>query len=162
MVIIGIDPGATGALAFYDTQMTLPRIRVIDMPVAVVKRGKRLVKEVDPAQLVCLIQGELNPFGGKIHAYLEKVGAMPGQGVSSMFAFGRSVGMVEGVLAGLMVPVSYVASQTWVRVMQVRGGKGGSRLRASELFPAQSDYFARVMDHGRADACLIAMFGAKQ
>ena len=92
---------------------------------------------------------------------LEQVGAMPGQGVSSMFAFGRAVGVVEGALGALAVPYSRVPPQEWQRGMRVRGGKDGARERAMALFPARADEFARKKDDGRADASLIAAYGER-
>ena len=77
-----------------------------------------------------------------------------------MFAFGRSRGMVEGVLGGLNIPMSYVTPQAWRKAMQVREGKDGSRLRAMELFPAYADEFRLKKWDGRAEAALIAYCGA--
>ena len=70
--------------------------------------------------------------------------------------------MVEGVLAALAVHTSYVTPQRWQKVVEVRGGKDGARLRAIELFPAYASLFARKKDDGRADAALIAWYGATQ
>ena len=85
---------------------------------------------------------------------------MPGQGVSSMFAFGRNVGTIEGIMAGLVWPVCYVTPQAWQKAVSVRQGKDGSRLRAIELFPSYAQLFARKKDDGRSDAALIAWYGA--
>lgn len=154
MVILGIDPGASGALVFLDTNTQ--RLTAHDMPVVEVKRGTGIKRHVS-AQLVAELFAELQPDA----AYLEQVGAMPGQGVSSMFAFGRAAGVVEGVVAALGVPLTLITPQTWQKAMAVRGGKDGSRMRAAELFPRQADLFKRVKDDGRADAALIAAYGAK-
>ena len=125
------------------------------MPTVLIKRGQRMVNQVQPALVVAAIQ-ELNPDT----AIVERVSAMPGQGVSSMFAFGRSAGIVEGALAGLGIPYTDVPPATWVKAMAVRGGKDGARNRAMELYPKHAKLFARVRDDGRADACLIATYGA--
>jgi crossover junction endodeoxyribonuclease RuvC len=93
-------------------------------------------------------------------AIVEKVGAMPGQGVSSMFSFGRSVGIIEGVLAALQVPTTFITPQAWQKAIGAAKGKDGSRQRCMELFPRDSHLFARVKDDGRADAVLIALAGA--
>jgi crossover junction endodeoxyribonuclease RuvC len=93
---------------------------------------------------------------------LEIVGAMPGQGVSSMFQFGRGVGMVEGVIAALGLPITYVAPRAWQKAVGARGGKDGNRLRAVELFPAYASLFARKKDDGRADAALMAFWRAME
>lgn len=154
MRILGIDPGAGGALVLLDTKTN--QLTVLDMPTVEIKRGQRMVNQVS-AQLVAeLLRGH------KIdHAVMEKVHAMPGQGVSSMFAFGRAAGVVEGVLSGLSLPTTLVPPQEWQKAMRVIGGKDGSRHRAMELFPEQAPMFARKKDDGRADAALIAAYGAK-
>ena len=85
---------------------------------------------------------------------------MPGQGVSSMFQFGRGVGMYEGVLAALQVPITYVTPQAWQKAVSAREGKDAGRARAAELFPAYAQMFARKKDDGRADAALMAYWGA--
>lgn len=154
-VVLGIDPGASGGLAFFDVERGL--LDVFDMPIVNVKRGGKNKREVS-AQMLQLVIG-----GRRVNdAFVEKVGAMPGQGVSSMFQFGRSVGMVEGVLATLVIPTSYVTPQVWQKEVGARGGKDASRARAAELFPAYAANFQRKKDDGRADAALIAWFGAQQ
>lgn len=152
-MIVGIDPGASGALAFFDAQAG--RLCVVDMPVLEVLRGGKAKREINPTLLADTIRQQAPRV-----AYVEKVGAMPGQGVSSMFQFGRGVGMVEGVLAALAVPVVYVTPQRWQKDVGLRGGKDGARLRAIELFPGFAQLFARKKDDGRADAALIAWHGA--
>jgi len=148
-MILGIDCGASGALAFFDH--VAGTLDVIDMPVVQVKRGAKLKTEISPQMLAALIRAR-NPTS----ATVEKVGAMPGQGTSSMFQFGRGVGVIEGVLAALQIPTSYVTPQVWQKAVQMRDGKDGARARAAELFPAYAQMFARKKDDGRADAALIA------
>jgi len=152
-MILGIDPGASGALAFFDFEKG--ELTIFDMPVATVERNGKTKKEVSPAMLAMLCRGiEVR------RAIVERVNAMPGQGVTSMFAFGRSFGIVEGVLGGLNIPTSYVTPQAWRKAMQVREGKDGSRQRAAELFPKYADQFALKKHDGRAEAALIAYYGA--
>lgn len=154
-MIIGIDPGAKGAIAFFDP--AIGSLVVKDMPTMEVVRNGKNKNEISAAMIAALIR-EHGPC--PLMAIIEKVGAMPGQGVSSMFAFGRGVGMIEGVLAGLNVPTITITPQVWRKVAKVRGGKDGSRLRACELFPRDAALFARVRDDGRAEAALIAWAGA--
>jgi crossover junction endodeoxyribonuclease RuvC len=92
-------------------------------------------------------------------AFVEKVFAMAGQGVTSVFSFGRSLGVVEGVLTTMKIKTTLITPQTWQKRMAVTGGKDGSRARAMDLFPEQAQMFKRVKDDGRADAALIAAFG---
>jgi len=152
-MILGIDPGASGAIAFFDYEKG--DLTIFDMPTATIERNGKSKKEVSPAMLAMVCRGiEVR------RAVVERVNARPGQGVTSMFAFGRSFGIVEGVLGGLNIPTSYVTPQQWRKAMQVREGKDGSRQRAAELFPKYANQFARVKDDGRAEAALIAYFGA--
>jgi len=149
--VIGIDPGASGAIALLVSGVL---ISVHDMPTVTVERNKAQKRQVCPAGLSLLIQ-QLSPH----KATVEKVGARPGQGVSSMFSFGRSVGIIEGVLAARQIPVTFVTPQAWQKQSGAAKGKDGSRQRVMELFPSQANLFARVKDDGRADAVLIALMG---
>lgn len=154
-MIVGIDPGASGALAFLDH--VAGTLDIVDMPTVEVKRGNKLKRELS-AQMLTAIISSRKPAS----AIVERVGAMPGQGVSSMFQFGRNVGTIEGVLAALHIPITMIAPQIWRKLAQVREGKDGSRQRAGELFPAYAATFARVKDDGRADAAIIAWTGVAQ
>jgi crossover junction endodeoxyribonuclease RuvC len=154
-LVLGIDPGAHGAIAFLTTSGEL--LQVHDMPSNTIKRSKRQVMVVSPYDLAQLLM-PVALAGNVKRAFVEQVGAMPGQGVSSMFAFGRHVGMVEGVLAGLSISISYVLPQAWRRYSQVPEGKDGSRLRACQLWPAHAATFKRSKDDGRAEAALIGRY----
>ena len=149
--VIGIDPGASGAIALVVGGVL---VSVHDMPTVTVERNKAQKRQVCPAGLSLLMQ-QLSPH----KATVEKVGAMPGQGVSSMFSFGRSVGIIEGVLAARQIPVTFTTPQAWQKQSGAAKGKDGSRQRVMELFPSQAHLFARVKDDGRADAVLIALMG---
>jgi crossover junction endodeoxyribonuclease RuvC len=151
-MIVGIDPGAKGALAFFDP--VAGTLDIVDMPTVEVKRGAKSKVEISPQMLAALI-GARYPSA----AVLEKVGAMPGQGTASMFQFGRGVGMIEGVLSALHIPIIYITPQGWQKAVGMRGGKDGGRARAAEIFPAYAATFARVKDDGRADAALMAWWG---
>ena len=153
MMILGIDPGLSGAIAFYDTSNE--SVVVIDMPTIEVTRNGKNKREVSPALIADAVAGK-----GIVQAFVERVSAMPGQGVSSMFSFGRSVGVIEGVLAAYEIPVTLVTPQAWMKAMGVRAGKDGSRERAMQLFPQYADLFSRKKDDGRSDAVLIAKYGA--
>ena len=153
MIVLGIDPGLSGALAFYDTVSEV--LVVMDMPTVEVTRNGKSKREVSPALVADMVAGK-----GIEKAFMERVSAMPGQGVSSMFSFGRSSGVVEGVLAAYEIPTTLVTPQAWMKAMGVRAGKDGSRERAMQLFPQYSMTFSRKKDDGRSDAALIAKFGA--
>jgi crossover junction endodeoxyribonuclease RuvC len=155
MIILGIDPGLSGALAFLETRTNT--IEVVDMPTVTVMRNRKEKREVSP-QLVADIVVKRHVEA----AFLEKVNAMAGQGVSSVFSFGRSAGIIEGVLAAFDIPTTLVTPQAWQKAMGVRDGKDGSRERAMQLFPASAELFQRKKDDGRSDASLIAKYGATQ
>lgn len=151
--IIGVDPGMSGAIAIIDTRKGL--VDAIDMPTVEIQVGKAMKRRVAPE----VIASELRTYAPYAVAYIEKVSAMPGQGVSSMFAFGEAYGLVRGVLAGMGIPCTAVTPAVWTKAMRVAGGKDGSRQRAMELWPDKAALFKRVKDDGRADAALIAQWG---
>lgn len=154
---MGIDPGAFGAIAILDKDSR--ELVVIDMPTIKVKRGPRVVNQVDAHMLAEAVRPHVT---GNEKALLEKTWAMPGQGVSSTYAFGRAGGIVEGVLAGLSVPFQLIPPATWTKSMRTFGGKDGSRQRAQELFPDYAHLFARKKDDGRAEAALLACYAAER
>ena len=153
--VIGIDPGLDGAIAVLDETGDI--IQVYDMPTVEVKVNGSTKRKVAPAAIASELR--MYTVDGKCRAVIEQVSAMPGQGVTSMFTFGRSLGVLEGVLAGMGIPYELVTPSTWVKKMRVAPGKGGSRQRAMELWPMDADLFKRVKDDGRADASLIARYG---
>jgi len=147
MVIWGIDPGINGALAAFHYEEGV--IEIFDMPIMEV-RGK---KSISPQ----LVKGILSEHHGPV--CIERVGAMPGQGVSSMFNFGKGYGILLGVAAALEMPTQEIQPNTWMRALKVPQGKDGHRARACELLPAYAQQFARKRDDGRADAALLAFYG---
>lgn len=151
-MIVGIDPGADGALAWLDATGQL--LAIEDMPgVAVTVSGKQR-KRISPQMLAALLR-DLAPT----YAYVEQVGAMPGQGTASMFSFGKAAGFVEGVLSGLSIPYEMVTPQAWKKAAKLTSDKGACRMRAAQLYPGFASMFSRVKDDGRAEAVLIARHG---
>lgn len=151
---IGIDPGLSGAIAIISDDS----LKVFDMPTMTVDRNGKAKRQVSANELA----DWLSLYDGNdCHVYVERVSAMAGQGVTSVFSFGRSFGMIEGILAALKMPVTFVAPATWVKGVGRGPGKDASRARAMELFPMQQEFFKRVKDDGRADAALIAHWGRK-
>lgn len=156
-LFIGIDPGKTGAIAVFRPRSG--RLDVFDMPTIEITRNGKNKVELSPIMLANQLS-DFTHFRPVPKVVMERVGAMPGQGVTSMFSFGRSVGIVEGVLAALCFSVTIVAPRLWQSAAQVRDGKDGSRARAMELFPAYASYFKLKKHDGRADAALMAWYGA--
>lgn len=154
MRVLGIDPGVSGAIALYDTD-TLA-LDVHDVPVLKVLTGARKARnELDVASIFQIIQ-ELAPD----RAFIEQVGAMPGQGVVSMFRFGDAFGVLRGVVTGAQIPLDYVRPQEWQKLVRMPRGDDAGRLRVNQLFPKSSNLFKRKLDHNRADAALIAYAGS--
>jgi crossover junction endodeoxyribonuclease RuvC len=152
---LGVDPGLSGALAFLDTDKG--HLHVLDMPVMEVSRNGKTKREVSPP----LLANILNAIEGTdVIAVVERVGAMPGQGVTSVFSFGRSLGIIEGALAACQISMTLIQPQVWQKAAGVRGGKDGARQRACELFPNYAGLFARKKDDGRADAACMAWYAA--
>jgi crossover junction endodeoxyribonuclease RuvC len=149
--VIGIDPGISGAISVFSWE-THTLFEVIDMPTLEVDSGKTKKRHISAAALRDILVCYLDS-----HVVIEKVGALPGNGSVSMFNFGRSAGIIEGVVAALQIPHTYVTPATWTKAVGRAAGKDASRMRAMELFPAaKAELFKRAKDDGRADAALIA------
>ncbi len=154
MRTLGIDVGLNGAIAVVEGDRL---IEVHDMPTFTMERNGKNKRMVNAAELARLIRQS-----APASAYLERLSAMPGQGVTSMFSMGQSLGVVLGILAALDIPTTTIPPRTWQKALDVPQGKDGSRYRAAQLFPAHAAKFARVKDDGRSDAALIAAYGARQ
>jgi crossover junction endodeoxyribonuclease RuvC len=150
---LGIDVGLNGAIALVQDG---DLIGVVDMPTVTLDRNGKAKRQVSVPELVDIIK-QFDPT----EAFSERVFAMSGQGVTSVFSFGRSLGVVEGILGALRIKNSLVTPQTWQKGIAVTGGKDGSRARAMELFPDKIELFKRIKDDGRSDAALIALWGSK-
>ena len=130
---------------------------VFDMPVTEKLSGKG--KEVN-AYLLADFMAEMKVRDSEAMAVVERVGAMPGQGTTSMFGFGRSLGVIEGVLAGLGISVAWVTPQKWKKKFGlIKKEKDAARGLVLGMYPERSDLFARKKDGGRADAVLIGLSG---
>ncbi len=154
MLILGVDPGLHGALAWlYPTGV----LHIDDMPTIAIK-AKR--ETIDECALANLIDSRVKDCGSII-VYLENVHAMPTDGKVSVATFIDGYGFLRGVLRAHFLTIEKITSQKWKRYVGIPtgSGKGASRAKASNLFPRQSSLFARVKDDGRADAALIAWYG---
>ncbi len=152
--IIGVDPGASGAIAIIESTGKL--VHVFDMPSVEIVSGGKAKRRISPEMLAAELR--LYADQGAV-AYLEQVGAMPGQGVSSMFAFGQAFGIVLGVMAGLAIPCQTVTPAKWKKDLKLNGGKDAARAKAAQIWPGQAGEFKRVKDDGKAEAALIAAWG---
>ena len=150
---LGIDPGVHGALALIEIREDGPCVvDAIDIPTIGVKAKERV--NVHAVQEWILKHG---PF----RAFIERGQAMPRQGASSGYKFGRAVGAIEATVALCNVPLEIVEPSVWKRALKLKGkDKEGARQRALELFPHAQHLLTRRKDHQRAEAMLIAYFGA--
>ena len=153
MIVMSIDPGLSGAIAVFIDDVL---IDVVDMPTHELSRNGKAKRQIAAADLAGIFT-QHDPR----HVIVEKVSAMPGQGVTSMFSFGRSLGIIEGIIAAYNIPVTYVTPGVWTKGIGRGAGKDASRARACELYPAHQKQFARVKDDGRADAVLIGAWWLK-
>ena len=148
-MIISIDPGLTGAIAVFAKGKLL---KVQDIPISAKTHGKG-------NQINATLLAEMIYYWARIDkAIIERVGAMPKQGVVSMLGFGRSIGVIEGVLAGRLIPVEWVTPQKWKKYHGLIGkDKDAARTLVIEKYPEYADQFSRKKDIGRADAVLIGL-----
>ena len=153
MILIGIDPGVSGALSVYEHKKL---IEVLDMPT--MSEGKKNKKQINSAQLSLEIKKRIN--GSDENAVvIEHVTAMPGQGVTSMFNFGQSFGVIKGICSAFNLPVYFVRPVKWKKHFNLIGSsKDASRTKAIEMFPSFSDNMARKKDANKADAILIGRY----
>lgn len=148
MIVYGIDPGFGGAVAELHESGAL---YVHDMPTVPGSKGKQ---ELAMRPLFDLLDSHTGAI-----VWLEKVGARPGQGVSSMFRFGQQLGALEMAAAAHSHQLRYVTPASWKKHFGLSADKGAARSVAMQRFPAQASLFARVKDDGRAEAALIALYG---
>jgi len=154
-MIIGIDPGVTGAIAFIRED---GGYHVEDMPV--MARGKSSTrKQINPTALYDIIGNNLYLGESRTECYLERVTSMPGQGVASMFSMGDSFGCIRGVLAPFTYPLHVITPQSWKKHYKLGKDKEICRAKAIELFPLAELH--RKKDHNRAEALLIAKYGVE-
>lgn len=151
-MILGIDPGLSGALALLSPEGHV--LAIEDMPTVEIVVNNKKRRTVPPAALVALLK-KMAPQ----KAFLENVGVRPGEGAVGAFSFGRNLGQIEGVLAALQIPTTLVHPATWKRRMSIPADKGGARMKAMALFPDKVDLFKRVKDDGRAESALLAYYG---
>jgi len=144
-IILGVDPGLGGALAFLPEQ-DQTKLAVFDMPLA------------DGAVCAPLLRDMIAPYAPEI-AIIERVASRPGQGVSSSFNFGVSFGLLRGVLGARGVRVELVPPTRWKRHYRLSSDKEEARAAAIRIFPQRAELFARKKDDGRAEAALIALWG---
>jgi crossover junction endodeoxyribonuclease RuvC len=148
MRVLGVDPGINGALVILED---LQPIEWLHMPTYLIGTHNRVN---------CSVVGNFINGARVDVAIVEKVGAMPGQGVTSMFSFGHAVGSIMGVLGAFMIPTTLVTPQSWKKESGIIGkDKDASRSKAIELWPDWRDLDKKIKGQALADAALIARYG---
>ena len=155
MIIIGIYPGISGSICFFENGKVL---EVIEMPT--MTEGKKNKKQVNGSQIYNEISKRIsNNEKQDIRVIIENVSAMPGQGVTSMFNFGQSFGILKGICSAMRLPMYFVRPAKWKKYFNlINSEKDASRTRAIEIFPYFSSQLSKKKDSNKADAILIASF----
>ena len=155
MFIIGIDPGISGSICFFEDGKIL---EVIEMPI--MTEGKKNKKQVNGAQIYNEFLKRINKKkDDEVRVVIEQVSAMPGQGVTSMFNFGQSFGILKGICSAMQLPMFFVRPAKWKKYYNlINSQKDASRTRAIEIFPYFSTQLSKKKDSNKADAILIASF----
>ena len=155
MLIIGIDPGISGSICFLKDGRILD---VVEMPT--MTEGKKNKKQVNGSQIYNEFLKRINKFQrDDIRVIVEQVSAMPGQGVTSMFNFGQSFGILKGICSAMQLPMYFVRPAKWKKYFNlINSEKDASRTRAIEIFPYFSSELSKKKDSNKADAILIANF----
>jgi crossover junction endodeoxyribonuclease RuvC len=155
MLIIGIDPGISGSICFFKDGKILD---VVEMPT--MTEGKKNKRQVNGSQIYNEISKRINQIDKKdIKVIIEQVSAMPGQGVTSMFNFGQSFGILKGMCSAMQLPMYFVRPAKWKKYYSlINTEKDASRTKAIEIFPYFSSNLSKKKDSNKADAILIASY----
>ena len=155
MLIIGIDPGISGSICFFKDGKILD---VIEMPT--MTEGKKNKRQVNGSQIYNEILKRIKKVEKQeTRVVIEHVSAMPGQGVTSMFNFGQSFGILKGICSAMQIPMYFVRPAKWKKYFNlINSEKDASRTRAIEIFPYFSSQLSKKKDSNKADAILIASF----
>ena len=155
MLIIGIDPGISGSICFLEDGIVKD---VLEMPT--MTEGKKNKKQVNGSQIFNEISFRIKTYEKKnIKVVIEQVSAMPGQGVTSMFNFGQSFGILKGICSAMQLPIYFVRPAKWKKYFDlINSEKDASRTRAIEIFPYFSSNLSKKKDSNKADAILIASY----
>ena len=155
MLIISIDPGISGSICFFESGKIL---EVIEMPT--MTEGKKNKRQVNGSQIYNEILKRITKTEKQnIRVIIEQVSAMPGQGVTSMFNFGQSFGILKGICSAMQLPMYFVRPAKWKKYFGlINSEKDASRTKAIEMFPYFSSQLSKKKDINKADAILIASF----
>ena len=155
MLIIGIDPGISGSICFFENGKILD---VVEMPT--MTEGKKNKRQANGSQIYNEIIKRINKTEKQnIRVIIEQVSAMPGQGVTSMFNFGQSFGILKGICSAMQLSMYFIRPTKWKKYFGlINSEKDASRTKAIEMFPYFSPHLSKKKDSNKADAILIASF----
>jgi len=155
MLIIGIDPGISGAICFFKNGEVK---EILDMPT--MAEGKKNKRQINGPQIYNEISKRIINIPKKeVVVVIEQVAAMPGQGVTSMFNFGQSFGVLKGICSAMQLSMHFVRPAKWKKYFNlIKTEKDASRTKVIEIFPYISSQLSRKKDSNKADAILIASF----
>ena len=155
MLIIAIDPGINGAICFFENGQVKD---VLEMPT--MADGKKNKRQINGRQMYNELYSRIKGCDTQnINVIVEQVSAMPGQGVTSMFNFGQSFGVIKGICAAMQLPIFFVRPAKWKKHFElINSQKDASRTKAIEMFPKISSILSKKKDSNKADAILIASF----
>ena len=155
MLIIGIDPGLSGSICFFENGKIL---EVFEMPT--MTDGKKNKRQVNGSQIYNEILKRIDVNDKQnIRVIIEQVSAMPGQGVTSMFNFGQSFGILKGICSAMQLPMYFIRPAKWKKYFGlINSEKDASRTKVIEMFPSFSSHLSKKKDSNKADAILIACF----
>jgi len=152
-MIFGIDPGISGAISILENKKI---IEVYDMPTMI--DGKKNKKQVNGSQVANIFKEKIET-NKEISVVVEHVNAMPGQGVTSMFNFGQSFGVIKGICSALSLPIHFIRPTKWKKHFNlINTNKDASRTKVIEIYPEISSKLSRKKDANKADAILIARY----
>jgi len=155
MLVIGIDPGISGAICFFEGGQIK---EIIDMPT--MADGKKNKRQINGPQTYNEIYSRIKKVSkNDITVVIEQVSAMPGQGVTSMFNFGQSFGVLKGICSAMQLSMQFVRPAKWKKYFGlIKAEKDASRTKVIEIFPYISSRLSKKKDSNKADAILIASF----
>ena len=155
MLIIGMDPGISGAICFFENGEVK---EIIDMPN--MADGKKNKRQINGPQIYNEISSRIkNTPKKEIVVVIEQVSAMPGQGVTSMFNFGQSFGVLKGICSAMQLSMYFIRPVKWKKYFGlIKTEKDASRTKVIEIFPYISSQLSRKKDSNKADAILISSF----
>ena len=155
-IILGIDPGLYGALAFVELVGGTPRVEVVDMPIVAKQVNGMRRSRIDKSALADLIANRIHALRCVV---IEDVHALPKDGPVQAFTFGYGLGLLHGICQVYDLTVVNVPPQVWKAKYGLTSDKDKSRAVASRFFPHNTDLWPRKKDDGRAEAALLGLLG---